>query len=182
MFPLIHAVYGRQHQFLVEHNLDLLEQFCRYLGSGVRIVRATRLEHGGTREERLLDLVRNAGGDGHLTSTTTTHVIDWTGFEEAGIPVYHQLFDHPAYPQGPDRSPRTLPPPTCSSTPGPWHGNCWTPAAAANCAPARNRHHEPPRNGRNQTRQPARRDSLPGTPATDTGRTSPDRYGHAVTA
>ncbi|WP_172465494.1 WbqC family protein [Arthrobacter sp. Hiyo1] len=69
--------------------------------SGVRIVRATRLEHGGTREERLLDLVRNAGGDGHLTSTTTTHVIDWTGFEEAGIPVYHQLFDHPAYPQGP---------------------------------------------------------------------------------
>ncbi|GAP57359.1 hypothetical protein AHiyo1_01980 [Arthrobacter sp. Hiyo1] len=35
---------------------------------------------------------------------------------------------------------------------------------------------------RNQTRQPARRDSLPRDPATDTGRTSPDRYGHAVTA
>jgi hypothetical protein len=44
--------------------------------------------------------VRNAGGDAHLTSTTNTHVIDWTGFVQAGIPVYHQLFDHPVYPQG----------------------------------------------------------------------------------
>jgi len=102
VFPLIHAVYDRQHPFLVEHNLDLLEQFCRYLGSGARIVRATSLPHAGTREERLLDLVRNAGGDAHLTSTSATHVIDWTGFDEAAIPVYHQIFDHPLYPQGPD--------------------------------------------------------------------------------
>jgi hypothetical protein len=99
VFALIHAVYERRHRFLVEHNLDLIEQFCRYLGSGVSIVRATGLQHGGTREERLLDLVRRAGGDAHLTSTSATHVIDWTGFEEAGIPVYHQIFDHPLYPQ-----------------------------------------------------------------------------------
>ena len=100
VFPLILAVYERRHPLLVDHNLDLLEQLCRYLGSGVRIIRATGLEHTGTREERLLDLVRNAGGDAHLTSTTTTHFIDWTGFDDAGIPVYLQTFEHPVYPQG----------------------------------------------------------------------------------
>jgi len=100
VFPLIHAVYDRRHQLLVDHNLDLLEQFCRYLGSDVQIVRATSLEHAGTREERLLDLVRNTGGDAHLTSTTDTHFIDWTGFEDADIPIHLQIFDHPVYPQG----------------------------------------------------------------------------------
>lgn len=100
VFPLIQAVYGRGHQLLVDHNLDLIEQFCRYLGSAVKIVRASSLPHEGTREERLLDLVRNAKGDAHLTSTTATHVIDWTGFEDARIPVYQQLFEHPEYAQG----------------------------------------------------------------------------------
>lgn len=99
VYPLIETVYERRHQLLVDHNLDLLEQFCRYLGSDVRILRATCLPHVGSREERLLDLVRNAGGDAHLTSTTATHVIDWTGFDEARIPVYIQNFDHPVYTQ-----------------------------------------------------------------------------------
>ena len=100
VFPLIHTVYARGHDMLVDLNLDLLEQFCRYLGSAVTIIKASSLKHAGSREERLLSLVRNAGGDAHLTSTANTHVIDWTGFVQAGIPVYHQLFDHPVYPQG----------------------------------------------------------------------------------
>ncbi|MET3810006.1 hypothetical protein ABIB14_001103 [Arthrobacter sp. UYEF3] len=100
VFPLVQSVYDRRREMLVDHNLDLLEQFCRYLGSGVKIVRASHLPHTGTREERLLDLVRHAGGDAHLTSTTATHVIDWTGFDHAGIPVHLQAFDHPVYPQG----------------------------------------------------------------------------------
>jgi hypothetical protein len=100
VFPLVREVYARRHEMLVDHNLDLIEQLCRYLGSDVKIVRAGDLPHTGTREERLLDLVRNAGGDAHLTSTTATHVIDWSGFDEAGIPVYVQEFSHPEYPQG----------------------------------------------------------------------------------
>lgn len=100
VYPLIYDVYGRGHELLVDHNLDLLGAFCRYLGSTVKIVRASSLPHAGTREERLLDLVRHSGGDAHLTSTSATHVIDWGGFAGAGIPVYQQLFEHPEYPQG----------------------------------------------------------------------------------
>lgn len=99
VFALIEKVYARRHELLVDHNIDLLEEFCRYLGSDVRIVRASSLPHCGEREERLLALVRNAGGDTHLTSTSTTHYIDWSLFERAGIPVLEQVFDHPVYEQ-----------------------------------------------------------------------------------
>ncbi|MDO5752142.1 WbqC family protein [Arthrobacter sp.] len=100
VFTLIQGVYERQHELLVDHNLDLIEQFCRYLGSEVKIMRATSIPHAGTREERLLDLVLGAGGDSHLTSTMATHVIDWSGFDHAGIPIRVQEFEHPVYQQG----------------------------------------------------------------------------------
>lgn len=99
VFPLIENVYGRDHDLLVDHNLDLLDAFCRYLSADVRIVRASEVPHSGDRETRLLELVQGVGGDVHLTSTSTSHHIDWTLFHEAGIPVLEQVFEHPVYPQ-----------------------------------------------------------------------------------
>lgn len=100
VFPLFQAAYDQGYSLLVDHNLAILESMCAYLGSKVRIVRASELDHSGTREERLLELVRGCGGDAHLTSTTATHVVDWSGFDRAGIPVYVQDFNEPSYPQG----------------------------------------------------------------------------------
>ena len=99
VFPLIDDAYARRSTRLVDHNLDLFEAFCGYLSADVRIVRASDVPHSGTREERLLELVQNVGGDVHLTSTSTTHPIDWTRFDLAGIPVFEQVFEHPVYPQ-----------------------------------------------------------------------------------
>uniref|UniRef100_UPI001C0EA60D WbqC family protein n=1 Tax=Arthrobacter sp. Hiyo1 TaxID=1588020 RepID=UPI001C0EA60D len=147
VFPLIHAVYGRQHQFLVEHNLDLLEQFCRYLapvsgsseppGSST----AARGKNGCWIWSETPEATAISPAPPPPTSSTGQ------GSRRRASPSTTSSSTTPHIRRAPDRSPRTLPPPTCSSTPGPWHGNCWTPAAAANCAPARNRHHEPPRNG-----------------------------------
>ncbi|MBG6057229.1 hypothetical protein RCH16_000421 [Cryobacterium sp. MP_M5] len=99
VFPLIENIYARRHTMLVDLNLDLIETLCRYLAADVRIVRARDLPHSGDREQRLLDLVQGAGGDAHLTSTSTTHHIDWSGFERTGIPVFEQVFTEPVYPQ-----------------------------------------------------------------------------------
>ena len=99
VFPVIEGVYATDNDLLVEHNLALIEAFCGYLGSNVRIVRASTLPHTGSREQRLLDLVRAVGGDEHLTSTTNTHEIDWSGFAAAGIAVRTQEFTAPVYEQ-----------------------------------------------------------------------------------
>ncbi|TDD01418.1 hypothetical protein E1181_25330 [Saccharopolyspora terrae] len=101
LYPLVQEVYQRDHDHLVEHNVDLTSALCRYLGFGTRIVRASDLdapvpEH---RQERWLELVRAAGGDAHLTSSGSTYEVDWSPFHRAGVPVLEQRFEHPVYAQ-----------------------------------------------------------------------------------
>jgi len=101
VYPIVAEAYGRNQEFLVDLNLDLVQGFCDYLGSATRIVRASALEHDGDNTERLIQLVRNAGGDAHLTSTydSDRQYIDWSRVQTAGIPIYSQDFDHPVYEQ-----------------------------------------------------------------------------------
>jgi hypothetical protein len=101
VYPLVEQVYRRGHQRLVDLNLDLIEAFCRYLGSTVQIVRASALPHDGDNTDRLVALVRAVGGDVHLTSTFGTErgYLDWERMTDAGITVRAQEFEHPVYPQ-----------------------------------------------------------------------------------
>lgn len=98
---LVTEVYGRNQEFLVDLNLDLIQVFCDYLGSATRIVRASALEHTGDNTDRVIQLTRNAGGDAHLTSTyhSERQYIDWPRLTAAGLPIYSQEFDHPVYEQ-----------------------------------------------------------------------------------
>lgn len=101
VYPIVEEVYGRGHDVLVDLNLDLIEALCRYLDSPVRIVRASSLPHDGDNTDRLVQLVRRAGGNVHLTSTYGTErtYIDWDRAREAGVGVRSQVFDHPVYDQ-----------------------------------------------------------------------------------
>lgn len=105
VFPIIEKVYGRDHERLVDLNVDLIEALCAYLNVPVRIVRASALPHEGDRTERLVQLVRSAGGAEHLTSTFggDHQHMDWEPFQRAGIALRSQQFAHPEYDQiGPD--------------------------------------------------------------------------------
>jgi hypothetical protein len=101
VYSLVEQVYARRHERLVDLSLDLIEAFCRYLGSPVRIVRASALPHTGDNTERLIQLVRAVAGDVHLTSTygTERRYIDWPRVTGAGIAVRAQQFQHPVYRQ-----------------------------------------------------------------------------------
>lgn len=101
VFPLIEAVYARDQERLVDLNLELIETLCSYLDAPVRIVRASTLPHEGDRTDRLVQLVRNAGGSEHLTSTygADHQVVEWDKFPRAGITVRSQEFEHPTYQQ-----------------------------------------------------------------------------------
>jgi hypothetical protein len=101
VYGLVEQVYARGHERLVDLSLGLIEAFCRYLGSPVRIVRASDLPHAGDNTERLIQLVRAVGGSAHLTSTygTERRYIEWPRVIGAGIAVHAQRFQHPVYPQ-----------------------------------------------------------------------------------
>lgn len=101
VYPIVEEVYGRGHDTLVDLNLDLIAAFCRYLDSPVRIVRASSLPHEGDNTDRLVQLVRQVGGNVHLTSTygTERRYLDWDRVQAAGIAVRSQVFEHPVYDQ-----------------------------------------------------------------------------------
>jgi hypothetical protein len=101
VYGIVEAVYARRHSRLVDLNVDLIEAFCRYLASPVRIVRASTLPHAGDNTDRLVQLVRQVAGTVHLTSTygTGRQYIDWPRVQAAGIAVRSQVFEHPAYDQ-----------------------------------------------------------------------------------
>lgn len=101
VYQIVDDVYARNQEFLVELNVDLITAFCTYLGSATRIVRASSLTHDGDNTQRLVQLVRNAGGDTHLTSTfdSSRQYIDWRRMQAAHISIHSQDFDHPTYQQ-----------------------------------------------------------------------------------
>lgn len=101
VYGLVREVYARDHTRLVDLSVDLIEELCRYLGSPVRVVRASSLPHDGDNTERLTQLVRAVGGTVHLTSTygTGRRYIDWPRMQAAGIAIRSQSFVHPEYEQ-----------------------------------------------------------------------------------
>lgn len=101
VYGLVEEVYGRDQDSLADLSLDLIEALCRYVGSDVRIERASRLPHAGDNTERLVQLVRAVGGTVHLTSTfgTGRRYIEWERMQDAGIRIRSQDFDHPVYEQ-----------------------------------------------------------------------------------
>jgi hypothetical protein len=101
VYQMVEGVYARNHELLVEMNVALIKAFCTYLGSTTRVVRASSLVHDGDNTERLIQIVRNAGGDTHLTSTfdSPRKYIDWRELEAAGIAIQSQGFEHPVYGQ-----------------------------------------------------------------------------------
>lgn len=101
LYALVREVYRRDHDHLVEHNLDLTSALCGYLGFRTRLVRASELDVPvpEDRQERLLEMVRGVGGETHLTSSGTTYSVDWSPFHRAGVPVLDQRFEHPVYAQ-----------------------------------------------------------------------------------
>lgn len=101
IFPLIQDTYARDHDYLVDLNLELIGAFCSYLNASVPIVRASTLPHDGDKTERLVQLIRAVGGSEHLTSTIggDHQDVDWGPFHRAGIALRSQQFEHPEYDQ-----------------------------------------------------------------------------------
>ncbi len=101
VYGLVEDVYRRDHDMLVDLSVELIEALCRYLGSPVRVVRASALPHAGDNTERLVQLVRAVGGTEHLTSTygTGRRYIDWPRMQAAGVAIRSQGFEHPEYEQ-----------------------------------------------------------------------------------
>lgn len=99
---LLEPLYlGLAEQRLSEVNRMLIEVVCNALGLGTRLRWSTDYDPAPTgRNERLVDLCRQAGATRYLTVPGTRAYLDESAFERAGIAVdWMDYSGYPEYPQ-----------------------------------------------------------------------------------
>lgn len=98
--PALRELYERPWSELAELNRATVEMLVAALGIDTNTTWASHLEGiGDDPTGRLVDLCRALGADTYLSGTDGASYMDLDQFQEAGIEVIFQEYDHPTYPQ-----------------------------------------------------------------------------------
>lgn len=85
---------------LCDVNWAQFKLFSRWLDLDDReVVRMTNYEFEGTKDDLILDHVETLSGDAVVFGTNGTNYVDVSKFDERGIGVYFQNYQHPTYDQ-----------------------------------------------------------------------------------
>ncbi len=95
----IEKIYNQANGLMIDLNMSLLMYCSKVLGIDAPLVRSSTLGVTSTGARRILELVEVVGGDVYLTGTGSRSYLDETMFQEAGVEVVWQEFEHPVYDQ-----------------------------------------------------------------------------------
>jgi hypothetical protein len=84
---------------LVDLDLAVAELLAGWLGVNATVVRSSRLDVSGARNERLLEICRALGADRYLSGAAARAYLDVDLFLRNGVEVEWQNLTHPVYPQ-----------------------------------------------------------------------------------
>jgi hypothetical protein len=100
IYPLIETELKIEHKYLVDLCCRLIEKIARYLGIETIFTRSSSLNCSGVhKEKRILDICSKLNSKHLYNGANAREVLDLKYFEEAGIRVEFQDFEHPVYPQ-----------------------------------------------------------------------------------
>jgi hypothetical protein len=92
-------LYTDKHERLAAFNLSLIKAVVRHLKLSTKLMVASSLEQEGSGPELLLQLVQAVQGDVYFSGSSGREYLDLNIFNQAGIEVKFQEFQHPCYPQ-----------------------------------------------------------------------------------
>jgi hypothetical protein len=95
----IKGIYNKKPRFLVELNLLLLQLMAEELGIDVPFVLASDYHVNSSSTRRLVELMKAVEGTHYLSGTGARNYLDESLFEQEGILLNWQQFNHPVYPQ-----------------------------------------------------------------------------------
>jgi hypothetical protein len=95
----LHAVYQTKYKNLAELNLALIDFLVNAFEIDTEVVFSSDLDCRSLSTQRLVEILRAVGGNIYLSGTGARAYLDLTLFEEAGIEVVFQEFEHPVYRQ-----------------------------------------------------------------------------------
>jgi hypothetical protein len=98
--PLLREFYEIKWELLADLTIELTIALARELGiQHTRFVRSSMIEAHGTKTERLVDLLVNAGATHYITGPSARSYIEEEKFQEAGITLEYMRYDYPEYAQ-----------------------------------------------------------------------------------
>lgn len=99
-FSLLSELLSRPWTYLADLDIELTKEICRWLGLTPRFARSSSLSPSGTKDDRLIDIVKKVGGHAYLSGPAARDYIRPERFSECGIELsYHDYSGFPEYPQ-----------------------------------------------------------------------------------
>ncbi len=95
----IEEVRARPWTHLIDLDQAFVDRMCSWLRVRGELVRSSELEVDGDRSERLVKICRALGASHYLTGDAARSYLDPREFEQNGIRVEFQNYQHPSYPQ-----------------------------------------------------------------------------------
>lgn len=99
-FPTFETILASEMKYLSDLDIALCERICDWLGIETRLVRSSELNCGGTKDRKLIELVRKVGGTHYLSGPAAKTYIQPDLWQKAGIGLSFMDYpDYPVYPQ-----------------------------------------------------------------------------------
>lgn len=92
-------VFERDWKLLAELDIYLIKNLMNLLGLKTSLKKSSSLNVGGKSTELLINICKEVGADTYLSGEGGKRYMDMKRFEEEGIKVLFQEFNHPKYPQ-----------------------------------------------------------------------------------
>jgi hypothetical protein len=98
---LLSSIYDKEHIYLVDLNIDIIQTVARKMGINTQFFRASQLSAQGNKAELLLNLALNLNANVYLSNAGSRIYLDdfIKEFNEKGVDVIYQNWQHPIYSQ-----------------------------------------------------------------------------------
>ena len=101
VFAIVETAFAENDRRLADLTIRIGEAIAATLELRPIFVRSSQLPSTGAgREQRLLDLCRDHGGDVYLSGPSARAYLDPASFEAAGVELRYIVYDYPPYPRG----------------------------------------------------------------------------------
>ena len=97
--PFFNDFFKRDWQYLTQFNEHFLLWVLSVLKIDVEYCRASDLHFEGTKSDLVLDMCKKLNADMYIFGEQGVNYADRESFEQAGIKLYFQKYNHPIYPQ-----------------------------------------------------------------------------------
>ncbi len=95
----VSEIYARNHDFLIDLNVDLLSLCGKLLGITTPMEYASSYCIHSKKNSRIIELLKTVGADAYLTGVGSKAYLDSNQFKNEKIDLVWQEFNHPTYKQ-----------------------------------------------------------------------------------